>query len=83
MFVAGGGMRGGVYNCDDTTWKRGDMFSENKRYLGRKTDFRSVFGEIFRKHFGDDRIVLDKVIPGYSAAEKQHAAEFEALNFMA
>lgn len=83
MFIAGGGIKGGVYNCDANTWNSGDMFSENNRYLSRKTDFRSVFAEIFQQHFGDDRTVLDKVIPGYSEAEKQYAKEFRSLNFMA
>lgn len=54
MFVAGGGVNGGVYNCDDTTWDDGDIFSKRGRYLARRTDFRSVFGEIFTKHFGND-----------------------------
>ena len=83
MFVAGGGVKGGVYNCDARTWKRGDMFSANKRYLARKTDFRAVFGEIFTRHLGDDRAILDRVIPGYSAAEKEFAGEFKFLDFLA
>ena len=33
MFVAGGRVKGGVYNCDDSTWLRGDLFSDNGRYL--------------------------------------------------
>ncbi len=83
MFVAGGGVKGGVYNCDDETWKRGDMFSANKRYLSRRTDFRSIFGEIFMKHFGDDRVLLDKVIPGYSEAADADPHAFQFLDFIA
>lgn len=83
MFVAGGGVKGGVYNCDRTTWKDGDLFSTEERYLARKTDFRAVFGEIFTRHFGDDRALLDRIIPGYSEAEKRHAETFGFLDFMA
>ena len=69
MFVAGGGVKGGVYNCDKNTWKNGDMFStNNERYLSRKTDFRSVFGEIFTDHFGNTKKQLAQVIPTYEAA---------------
>ena len=31
-------------------------------------DIRSVFGEIFTGHFGDDPALLEEIIPGYSAA---------------
>ncbi len=82
MFVAGGGVKGGVYNCDADRWKSGDLFSEKGRYLARKTDFRAVFGEIFLKHFGDDRALLDKVVPGYSEAEKADPDPFRFLDFM-
>jgi uncharacterized protein (DUF1501 family) len=76
MFVAGGSVNGGVYNCDDTTWETGAneadsaMFKVNNRYLSRRTDFRAVFGEIFMKHLGDTRADLDIVIPGYTEAEQ-------------
>ena len=66
MFVAGGGVKGGVYNCDDRTWEDNAMFSARDRYLARKTDFRGVFGEIFQRHFGDSREQLDQWMPGYS-----------------
>ena len=49
MFVAGGRVRGGVYNCDASTWSDGDLFSDNDRYVRRRTDFRIVFGEIFTR----------------------------------
>jgi uncharacterized protein (DUF1501 family) len=83
MFVAGGGVNGGVYNCDESRWKNGDLFSEKKRYLARKTDFRAVFGEIFRKHFGDDEAALEKVIPGYGEASLARPDDFSSLGFMA
>jgi uncharacterized protein (DUF1501 family) len=83
MFIAGGGVKGGIYNCDESRWKNGDLFSENKRYLARKTDFRAVFGEIFRKHFGDDDATLEKVIPGYGEAGVSRPDDFSPLGFMA
>ena len=82
MFVAGGGVKGGVYNCDATTWEAGAMFSKRDRYLARNTDFRSVFGEIFMKHFGDSRASLDVTMPGYTFAEEDAPSEFKPLNFL-
>lgn len=83
VFVAGGGVKGGVYNCDSTTWKTGDIFSTtSSRYLARKTDFRSIFGEIFTGHFGDDVAILDKLMPGYSAAAGKTPSDFKTLGIM-
>lgn len=75
VFVGGGSVNGGAYNCDNTTWDTGEteaessMFDVSGRYLSRRTDFRAIFGEIFMKHFGDTRPELDVVIPGYTQAE--------------
>ncbi|MEM7234908.1 MAG: DUF1501 domain-containing protein, partial [Planctomycetota bacterium] len=64
MFLAGGKVNGGVYNCDQNTWRSGDMFSTaNGRYVAHRTDFRSILGEIFREHFGDSEKVIQQVIP--------------------
>ncbi|MCC6232594.1 MAG: DUF1501 domain-containing protein [Verrucomicrobiales bacterium] len=83
VFVAGGGVKGGVYNCDSTTWKSGDRFSSRSgRYLAKRTDFRSVFGEVFTKHFGDSPALLEQIIPGYTAAAAKDAAGFQPLGFM-
>ena len=83
MFVAGGAVKGGVYNCDRTNWKNGDMFStKNGRYLDRKTDFRSVFGEIFSDHFGNTPKQLDDVIPTYAQAKKENPSDFKKLGFI-
>jgi len=68
MLLAGGSVVGGVYNCDSATWADGDMLSDANRYVLHRTDFRSVFGEIFTGHFGDDPALLEEIIPGYSAA---------------
>ena len=76
-------MRGGVYNCDSTTWADGDMFSSRDRYVDRKTDYRAVLGEIFMNHFGNDRALLDMVIPGYSEAALAYPSDFRLLSFLA
>jgi len=84
MFVAGGRVKGGVYNCDRKTWKNGDMFStKNGRYLSRKTDFRSVFGEIFTDHFGNTKKQLAQVIPTYEAARGENPKDFKKLGLIA
>ena len=82
MFAAGGCVKGGVYNCDESTWKDGDMFSKRGRYLARKTDFRAVFGEVFMKHFGDSRESLDITMPGYNFAEEDSPSDFKYLDFL-
>lgn len=82
VFAAGGGVRGGVYNCDPQSWESGAMFSERDRYLARRTDFRTVFGEIFTAHFGDDTALLDAIMPGYSEAAAADPATFQQLGFL-
>ncbi len=82
MFVAGGGVQGGVYNCDESTWEENAMFSERDRYLSARTDFRSVFAEIFEGHFGDDRRQMDQFMPGYSIAKLDRPERFQSLGFI-
>ena len=82
MFVAGGSVRGVVYNCDASTWADGDMFSIKDRYVKRKTDYRAVFGEIFARHFGDSEDILETIIPGYTQAALDNPGDFERLNFI-
>lgn len=82
MFVAGGAVKGGVYNCDADTWAPGDMFSERDRYLKERTDFRAVFAEIFMRHFGDDQALIDAIIPGYADIAAQQPDNFTPLNFL-
>ncbi len=82
MFVAGGSVRGGVYNCDASTWDNGDMFSIKDRYVRRMTDYRAVFGEIFTRHFGDSEDMLETIIPGYTQAALDNPGDFERLNFI-
>ena len=84
VFAAGGGVKGGVYNCDSSTWADGDIFSSDSgRYLAKRTDFRAVFGEIFTRHFGDNPAILDHIIPGYSNATTSDPSGFQQLGFMA
>lgn len=82
MLVAGGSIRGGVYNCDASTWADGDLFSIKDRYVRRKTDYRAVFGEIFTRHFGDSEDMLETIIPGYTQAASDNPGDFERLNFI-
>lgn len=79
MFIAGGGVKGGVYNCDASSWESGAMFQRNNRYLSHKSDFRSVFGEIFMNHFGVDEDLMDSIIPAYSIARIDDPNEFRPL----
>src|SRR6185436_1479964 len=48
LFVAGGSVNGGVYNCDAATWPHGVMFGTSARYLSLRTDYRAIFWEILR-----------------------------------
>lgn len=68
MFLAGGAVNGGVYNCDAGTWPSGVMFGVDERYLLHRTDFRSIFWEILRDHMGVSSSSADVVFPGYSSS---------------
>ncbi len=82
MFVAGGPVQGGVYNCDASTWAPGDLFSAKNRYIRRNTDYRAIFADIFTQHFGDDPALLDSIIPGYTQAMLDNPAEFQSLGIL-
>ena len=82
VMAAGGSVRGGVYNCDSTTWKNGDFFSEDSRYVRRLTDYRAVFGEIFMHHFGDDLDTVRHVIPTWDQASGASPSDFDLLGFL-
>ncbi|MEI7533592.1 MAG: DUF1501 domain-containing protein [Verrucomicrobiae bacterium] len=79
MFVAGGGITGGVYGCSpaDTyngnsvpwaTGQTGSMFGVSSRYLQRAIDYRSVLGRVIRNHLGATQNQLNRIIPGYATA---------------
>ena len=82
MFIAGGNVVGGVYNCDPTTWAPGSMFTVNDRYLAANTDFRAIFSEIFSGHFGDDPLLMEQFMPGFDAAAVANPELFNPLGFM-
>ncbi|MFN0059100.1 MAG: DUF1501 domain-containing protein [Planctomycetota bacterium] len=68
LFVAGGSVNGGVYNCDASTWANGDLFSDaSGRYVAHRTDFRAVLREILVRHFDTSTPVVEQVFPGISA----------------
>lgn len=66
LFVAGGSVNGGVYNCDPSTWPAGVMFADGGRYLLMNTDYRAIFWEILRDHMGADPATADSIFPGYT-----------------
>jgi uncharacterized protein (DUF1501 family) len=67
LFLAGGNVNGGVYNCDNQTWPTGVMFADSGRYLLLRTDYRAVFWEVLRDHMGADAAGVDTIFPGYTA----------------
>ena len=85
MFVAGGGVRGynqgnpsGVFNCSPgeaipwVTGPSGSMFGVSSSYLKRTTDYRSVLGEVIRKHLGASQSQLNRILPGYANESQEH-----------
>jgi uncharacterized protein (DUF1501 family) len=61
----------GVYN-NTTKLGTGTMFGISGRYLQRAVDFRSVLGEIIRKHLGATQNQLNRIIPGYANEAQEH-----------
>ena len=47
---------------------RSAMFGTTNGYLRRNTDYRSVLGEIIRKHLGASQTQLNNIIPAYATA---------------
>ena len=65
MFVTGGSVNGGVYNCDASTWENGDLFStSNGRYVAHRTDYRAIYHEVITRHLGDPQGHIDTIHPG-------------------
>jgi hypothetical protein len=48
------------------------MFGVESRYLKRCFDYRSVLGEIIRKHLGATQNQLNRIIPGYNNEAQEH-----------
>jgi uncharacterized protein (DUF1501 family) len=85
MFVAGGAVKGynqgnpsGVFNCSPgeaipwVTGPAGSMFGVSSSYLKRTTDYRSVLGEVIRKHLGATQAQLNRILPGYANESQEH-----------
>lgn len=86
MWVAGGAVKGfgkagspgGVLFCNpsDTiqwnTGNNGSMFGISGSYLKRAVDYRSVLGEIIRKHLGATQAQLNRIIPAYTNEAQEH-----------
>jgi uncharacterized protein (DUF1501 family) len=70
----------GVFGCGLTgpvpwlpgTGSNSSMFGIDNRYLKRCFDYRSVLGEIIRKHLGATDAQLGRIIPGYLDEANQH-----------
>ena len=84
MFVMGGPVSGGVYNCDPGTWENGDLFSTaNGRYVAHRNDFRSVYRDLIVGHLGDPANKIDQIIPNYSdIASADTNGYFNSLGFL-
>ena len=57
------------YNGQSIPWVpglKGSMFQTGDRYLKRAVDYRSVLGELIRKHLGATPDQLNRIIPGYA-----------------
>ncbi len=87
MFVAGGGVKGGVFGChpnDPVPWvigQSGSMFGVDKRYLQRAFDYRSVLGKLIRDHLGATPTQLNRIIPGYTdSREKLRAGGLNTID---
>ncbi|HEU0011124.1 MAG TPA: DUF1501 domain-containing protein [Verrucomicrobiae bacterium] len=79
--VAGSPRPSGVFNCSPTEFAansplnwfdpansgRSAMFGVSNGYLKRNTDYRSVLGEVIRKHLGATLDQLKIILPGYAA----------------
>ena len=79
MFLAGGAVKGrgkgnaaGIFNCGGSadlvpwvTGAAGSMFGVQGGYLKRTTDFRSVLGDVIRKHLGATATQMQTIMPGY------------------
>ncbi len=68
LFLQGGTVNGGVYNCDAATWPAGVMFGIDGRYLLQRTDFRAIFWELIRDHMGASPATADTLFPAYTSS---------------
>ncbi len=72
MFLMGGPVNGGLYNCSPDRWADGDLFStSNGRYVAHRTDFRTVYYELLTRHMGDPDGKIDTILPNYTQLTAQ------------
>ena len=67
VFLEGGKVNGGVYNCDAGTWPAGVMYGAEGRYLLERTDYRAVFWEILRDHMQANTGSIETFFPNYTS----------------
>ncbi len=80
LFAAGGGVQGGVFNCDPVSWPSGaTLFSDNGKYVAYRTDYRAVLAELFERHLGVPGGSLDEVLPAWSGLS---GPEFQYLGWL-
>jgi uncharacterized protein (DUF1501 family) len=68
LFLEGGNVNGGIYNCEPSTWPAGAMFARDGRYLEYRTDYRAIMWELLRDHMEADLSTVETVFPGYGGA---------------
>ncbi len=71
-----------TYNSQDVHWVvgtysggstgTGTLFDATGRYLKRAVDYRSVLGEVIRKHLGATDPQINNIIPGYANESNEH-----------
>ena len=82
MFVAGGGVRGGVYNCDSETWSSGDRLLDGERPVPRapngfpRRSRRDLPAALRRLGRGRSAVDSDLQRRGSGGSERIHAARF-------
>ena len=79
-WVAGGGVRGGIYNCDASTWPSGStLFSANNKFVQHLTDYRTVLAEVFERQLGATQSDLNAILPGWSGFS---GSEYDYVDFL-
>ena len=66
--AAAGGLAAATPVTNRVPGAAGSMFGVGGRYLQRNTDYRSVLGEVIRKHLGATQDQLNRIIPGYAVS---------------
>ena len=81
MWVAGGGVQGGIYNCDSATWPANQtLFSADGKFVQHLTDYRTVLAEVFERQLGASPSDLAAMFPGWAGFS---GPEYDYVNFLA